>query len=93
MAFEEEFDRYLELSWTAWSKSVIQAQKQLTTWLFTFCMVQGSPAASVTQRRGEFCCGVIVPLIAFVVGILSLLIWATLIYYLATLDLRGLRPM
>jgi hypothetical protein len=80
MTPEEEFDEYLKLVWKNWSEGVIQAQKQLMTWLFALHGAGIAGSLSYATSRGVRC-SLIVSLFAFVVGILCLLIWATLMYY------------
>jgi hypothetical protein len=80
MAMEDEFDQYIKLSWKAFSEGVMQAQKQLMTWLFTLHGAGIAGSLSYATSRG-IRCGLVVSLIAFVAGILCLLAWATLMYY------------
>jgi hypothetical protein len=78
--FERDFDEYLKLSWSSWAKGVQQAQKQLMAWLFTVhgAGIAGSLGYAASHRIS---CALTVALISFVVGIICLLIWGTLMYY------------
>ena len=80
MATEQEFEDYTKLVWTSWSQAVFQAQKQLLGWLFTLHWAGIAGTLGFANSRGVHC-GVVVALIAFGVGVVSVLVWGTLMYY------------
>ena len=90
MAPDPEFDDYIKLLWSSWSKAVFDAQKQLVGWLFAFHGAGIAGTLGYANSRGVRC-SVVVALIAFVVGIVSLLIWATLMYYFGVARFRALK--
>ncbi|HEV2046558.1 MAG TPA: hypothetical protein VGQ95_08160 [Chthoniobacterales bacterium] len=90
MATEREVDDYIKLVWTGWSQAVFQAQKQLVTWLFTLHGAGIAGTLGFANSRGVHC-SVVLALVAFGVGIVSLLLWATLMYYFGVARFRAMK--
>jgi hypothetical protein len=90
MATDPEFDEYIKLVWSGWSKAVFGAQKQLLTWLFAFHGAGIAGTLGYANSRG-IRCSVVVALIMFVAGIVSLLLWGTLMYYFGVKRFRAMK--
>jgi len=73
MATDPQFDEYIKLVWSGWSKAVFDAQKQLVGWLFAFHGAGIAGTLGYANSRGVRC-SVIVALVAFVLGMVSLLL-------------------
>src|SRR6516225_5536227 len=71
---QAEFAEYLKLSWKAFADGVAHAQTQLMTWLFTLQGAGVAGSLGYAASRGTPP-SLIVSLIAFVFGILCLLMW------------------
>jgi hypothetical protein len=80
---QAEFAEYLKLSWKAFADGVAHAQTQLMTWLFTLQGAGVAGSLGYAASRGTPP-SLIVSLIAFVFGILCLLMWGTVMYYVGT---------
>jgi hypothetical protein len=89
MPTDPQFDDYIKLVWSGRAQGVFQAQKQLVTWLFVFHGAGIAGTLGYANSRGVRC-SVVVALAAFVVGIVSLLLWGTLMYYF---EVRRFREM
>src|SRR5437899_2061730 len=90
MPTDPQFDDYINLVWRGRSQDVAQAQKQLMTWLFAFHGAGIAGTLGYASSRGVRCT-VIVALVGFVVGIVLLLIWGTLMYYFGVRRFREMK--
>jgi hypothetical protein len=73
--FRRQFDEYVKSSWRSSSEWVLETQSQLTKWLFTLHGAGMAGSLGFAHSRG-LSCPLIASLVAFVFGIVCLLIWA-----------------
>ena len=90
MATTPEFDDYLRLVWSSRSQGAFEAQKQLVNWLFAFNGAGIAGTLGYANSRGvQF--PVVVALVAFVIGVVAILVWGTLVYYFSAQSFRDLK--